>query len=162
MKKKKAEAFLAECVNDDDSIMYKKCALESEANEKQNVNEANSTVPQDRVLPDARNNGNPNLHEEIPNYIIGANPLECFNCKRRQITFSSHARLEDDKDYLIFFPIQKQEKTGVASSEISAYPEILRKESLCVQTAITIIQMLKQRLLTSKSMFGHHLCGTYS
>ena len=52
LKKKKAEAFIGECVNNCNSTMHKKCSLESEPNEKQNVNEANNTVPQDRVLPD--------------------------------------------------------------------------------------------------------------
>ena len=33
LKKKKAEAFKAECVSDGNSIMHKKCALESEPNE---------------------------------------------------------------------------------------------------------------------------------
>ena len=36
-------------------------------------------------------------------------PLECYNCKRQQIVTSPHARLEDDNDYLIFYPLQKQD-----------------------------------------------------
>ena len=36
--------------------MCKKFKHESKPNEKQNINEANNTIPQDRFVPDAANN----------------------------------------------------------------------------------------------------------